>query len=106
MKLRRKLKVVKRRKKNKPLMWRKSLQPPNMHMGNLVFRQPLNPDWTTKVSYKGKTYLMREKKKGNLRLVEKEVELDYRFHMAFQQDFYESVIISKNKPVALSQWID
>jgi hypothetical protein len=31
---------------------------------------------------------------------------DYRFHTAFQQHFYESVIIPKHKPVALSQWID
>jgi hypothetical protein len=32
--------------------------------------------------------------------------LDYRFHTAFQQDFYESEIIPKNKLVALSQWIN
>jgi hypothetical protein len=60
----------------------------------------------SKVSYKGKTNLVREKRKEDSRLVEKEVGLDYRFHTAFQQDFYESVIIPKNKPVALSQWID
>jgi hypothetical protein len=71
-------------------------------MGNPVFRQPLNPDWRAKVSYKGKTDLVREKRKENPRLVEKEAGLDYRFHTAFQQDFYESVIIPKNKSVALS----
>jgi hypothetical protein len=38
-----------------------------------------------------------------LRIVEKEHVIDYRFHTAFQQDFYESVIITKNKPVAISQ---
>jgi hypothetical protein len=75
-------------------------------MGNPVFRQPLNPDWRKKVSYKGKTDLVREKMKENLRLIEKEAGLDYRFHMVFQQDFYESVIIPEHKPVALSQWID
>jgi hypothetical protein len=26
--------------------------------------------------------------------------------MTFQQDFYESVIITKIKPTAISQWID
>jgi hypothetical protein len=41
-----------------------------------------------------------------LRIVEKEPVIDYRFHTVFQQDFYESVIITKNKPVAISQWID
>jgi hypothetical protein len=54
-----------------------------VHMGNPVFRQPLNPNWSAKVSYKGKTDLVREKRKKNPRLVEKEVELDYRFHTAF-----------------------
>jgi hypothetical protein len=54
-----------------------------VHMENQVFRQPLNPDWRAKVSYKGKTDLVRKKWKENLRLVEKEAGLDYRFHMAF-----------------------
>jgi hypothetical protein len=44
-----------------------------------------------------------EKRKENLRLVEKEVEIDYMSHTTFQQDFYESVIIPKNKPVTISQ---
>jgi hypothetical protein len=39
-------------------------------------------------------------------LIEKEPGIDHRFHAAFQQDFYESVIIPKNKPIAISQWID
>jgi hypothetical protein len=39
-------------------------------------------------------------------LIEKEPGIDHRFHTVFQQDFYESVIIPKNKPVAISQWID
>jgi hypothetical protein len=50
--------------------------------------------------------LVREKTKKNPRLVEKEPDIDYKFHMTFQQDFYESVIIAKNKPVTISQWID
>jgi hypothetical protein len=45
---------------------------------------------------------VREKRKENPRLVEKEPSIDYRFHTAFQQDFYESIIITKNKPVAIS----
>jgi hypothetical protein len=47
-----------------------------------------------------------EKRKENLRLVEKEHDIDYRFHTSFQQDFYESMIITKIKPTAISQWID
>jgi hypothetical protein len=55
-----------------------------IHMGTPVFRLPLNPDWREKISYKGKTDLVREKRKENLRLVEKEPSIDYRFHMVFQ----------------------
>jgi hypothetical protein len=76
------------------------------HMGTLTFRLPLNPDWREKINYKGKTDLVREKRKKNPWLVEKELGIDYRFHTTFQQDFYETVIITKTKPVALSQWID
>jgi hypothetical protein len=54
-----------------------------VHMGNPVFRQPLDPNWSAKVSYKGKTDLVREKRKKNPRLVEKKAGLDYRFHTAF-----------------------
>jgi hypothetical protein len=46
------------------------------------------------------------KRKENPKLVEKEPGIDYRFHTAFQRDFYESVIITKTKPAAISQWID
>jgi Leu/Phe-tRNA-protein transferase len=49
---------------------------------------------------------VREKSKENPRLIEKEPDIDYRFHTAFQQDFYESVIITKTNPAAISQWID
>jgi hypothetical protein len=42
------------------------VNPPNyVHMGTPIFRQPLNPDWRGKVSYKGKTELVREKRKEN-----------------------------------------
>jgi hypothetical protein len=74
--------------------------------GTPVFRLPLNPNWREKIRYKGKTDLVREKRKENPRLVEKEPGIDYRFHMAFQHDFYESVIITKIKPATISQWID
>jgi hypothetical protein len=73
-----------------------------MHMGIPIFRQPQNPDWREKISYKGKTDLVREKRKVNSKLVEKEVGIDYMFHTTFQHDFYESVISPKNKWVALS----
>jgi hypothetical protein len=56
-----------------------------------------------KISYKGKIDLVREKRKENPRLVEKESGIDYIFHMAFQQDFYESMIIIKTKPAPISQ---
>jgi hypothetical protein len=36
-----------------------------MHMGTPIFRQPLNPDWRAKINYKGKTDLVREKRKEN-----------------------------------------
>jgi hypothetical protein len=68
-----------------------------------TFRLPLNPDWREKINYKGKTDLVRLKRKENTRLVEKEPGIDYIFHTAFQQNFYESVILTKTKPVALSQ---
>jgi hypothetical protein len=66
-------------------------------------RLPLNPDWREKISYKGKTDLLREKRKENPMPIEKEPSIDYRFHTVFQQDFYESVIITKTKPAAISQ---
>jgi hypothetical protein len=74
-----------------------------IHMGTSTFQLPLNPDWREKISYKGKTDLVREKRKENLRLVEKGPGIKYRSHTAFQQDFYESVIITKTKHVAISQ---
>jgi hypothetical protein len=49
---------------------------------------------------------VREKRKENSSLIGKEPGIDYRFHTAFQQDFYESMIITKIKPMAISQWID
>jgi hypothetical protein len=77
-----------------------------VHMGTPILWQPQNLDCRAKISYKGKTNLVREKRKENPRLVEKEPGIDYRFHTAFQLDFYESVIIPQNKHVAISQWID
>jgi hypothetical protein len=82
------------------------INPPNyVHMGTQIFSQPLNPDWRAKVSYKGKIELVREKRKENPQLQAREAT-NYRFHTFFQQDLYESVIITKGKPVAISQWID
>jgi hypothetical protein len=50
--------------------------------------------------------LVRERRKENLRLDEKEPSIDYTFHTTFQQDIFESVIITMTKPVAISQRID
>jgi hypothetical protein len=76
-----------------------------VHVGTPILRQPLNPDWRAKVSYKGKTELMSEKRKEDPILHARDAT-DYIFHTFFQQDLYESVIITKGKPVAIYQWID
>jgi hypothetical protein len=75
-------------------------------MGTPTFWLPLNLDWRKKIIYKSKIDLVRKKRKENPRLVEKEPCIDYRFHTEFQHDFYESVIITETKPMAISQWID
>jgi hypothetical protein len=82
------------------------IDPPNyVDMGPLVLRAPRNPSWRVKVSYKGKTESVRENRRILARTQPRDV-YDYRFHPLFQQDFYESVIMTKSKPVANSQWID
>jgi hypothetical protein len=73
-----------------------------VHVGTPTFRQPQNPDWREMISYKGKIELVRANMKEDPTLVEKEVGIDYMLHIVFQQDFYESVIIPKGKPVAIS----
>jgi hypothetical protein len=82
------------------------INPPNyVDLGPLVFREPTNRTWRVKVSYKGKTESVR----GNRRILahtQPRDAYDYRFHSLFQQDFYESVIMTKSKPVPNSQWID
>jgi hypothetical protein len=93
-----KRKKEKKRRKKKETFDVEEITPTSYaHMGNPIFRQPMNPNWRAKVSYKGKTDLVKEKRNENLR-----AGLDYRFHTAFQQNFYESVIIPTNKPIALS----
>jgi hypothetical protein len=82
------------------------INPPNYaDMGPLVLRAPTNPSWRVKVSYKGKTESLRENR-GILVLTQPRDACDYTFHSLFQQDFYDSVIMTKSKPVANSQWID
>jgi hypothetical protein len=84
----------------------KEINPPNyIDMRPLVFRAHTNPTWRVKVSYKGKTESVRENRRILTRTQPRDV-YDYRFHSLFQQDFYESVIMTKNKPVTNSQWID
>jgi hypothetical protein len=56
-----------------------------VHMGIPSFQQPQNHGWRQKVSYKGKTEAMREKRKENPRLKQREAT-DYRFHTFFQRD--------------------
>jgi hypothetical protein len=82
------------------------INPPNyVDMGPLVLRAPTNPSWRVKVSYKGKTEYVRENRKI-LAHTQPRDAYDYRFHSRFQQDFYESVIMTKSRPVTNSQWID
>jgi hypothetical protein len=71
----------------------------------LDFRAPMNPTWRVRVSYKGKTKSVRENRMILARTQRRDA-CDYRFHSLFQQDFYESVIMTKSKTVANSQWID
>jgi hypothetical protein len=82
------------------------INPPNyIDMGPLVLREPTNPLWRVKVSYKGKIESVRENRRILTRTQPQDA-YDYRFHTLFQQDFYESAIMTKSKPVANSQWID
>jgi hypothetical protein len=81
------------------------LPPTYVDMGPLMFRVPSNPTWREKIGCKGKTESMREKRNINAHILPRDA-YDYRFHSIFQQDFYETVITPKRKPVANSQWID
>jgi hypothetical protein len=54
----------------------------------------------------GKNRFSEKKRKENPMLVENEPGIDYRFYTVFQQNVYESVIIPKNKLVAILQLID
>jgi hypothetical protein len=82
------------------------INPPNYDdMRPLMLRAPTTPSWRLKVSYKGKTESVRENRRILARTQPRDA-YDYRFHSLFQQDFYESVIMTKSKPVADSQWID
>jgi hypothetical protein len=82
------------------------INPPNyVDMGPLVFRARANPTWRVKINYKGKTESVRENRRI-LACTQPRDAYDYRFHSLFQEDFYESVIKTKSKPVANSQWID
>jgi hypothetical protein len=79
------------------------INPPNyVDMGPLMLRTPTNPSWRVKVSYKGKTESVRENRRIIARTQPQDA-YDYRFHYLFQQDFYESVIMTKSKPEANSQ---
>jgi hypothetical protein len=70
-----------------------------------VFGASINPTWRVKLSYKGKTESVRENRRILTRTQPRDA-YDYRFHFLFQQDFYESVIMTKSKPVANFRWID
>jgi hypothetical protein len=79
--------------------------PNYVNVGPLVFRAPTNSSWRVKVSYKGKTEYVRENMRILARTQPRDA-YDYRFHSLFQQDFYESIIMTKSKLVTNSQWID
>jgi hypothetical protein len=70
-----------------------------------VFRAPTNPTWRVNVSYKGMTESVRENRRILAR-TQPRGAYDYSFHSLFEQDFYESVIMTKSKPVTNSQRID
>jgi hypothetical protein len=53
-------------------------------IGPLMFRVPSNPTWRVKVSYKGKTESMREKRKINARTLPRDA-YDYIFHSLFSR---------------------
>jgi hypothetical protein len=74
-------------------------------IGPLVFRAYTNRTWRVKVSYKGKIESVLENRRILARTQPRDT-YDYRFYSLFQQDFYESVIMAKSKPVANSQLID
>jgi hypothetical protein len=81
------------------------INPPSyVDIGPLDFRAPMNPTWRVRVSYKGKTESVRENRR--LAHTQPQDAYDYRIHSLFEQDFYESVIMTKSKPMANSQWID
>jgi hypothetical protein len=75
--------------------------PSSVDIRHLSFRAPMNPTWRVRVSYKGKTESVRENKRI-LACTQPRDAYDYRFHSLFQQDFYESIIMTKSKPVANS----
>jgi hypothetical protein len=82
------------------------INPPSyVDIGHLGFRAPTNPTWRVRISYKGKTESVRKNRRILARTQPRD-GYDYRFHSLFRQDFYESVIMTKSKPVANSQWID
>jgi hypothetical protein len=78
------------------------INPPSyVDIGPLDFRAPTNPTWRVRVSYKGKPESVRENRRILTRTQPRDA-YDYRFHSLFQQDFYESVIMTKSKPVTNS----
>jgi hypothetical protein len=82
------------------------INPPSyVDIGPFDFSAPANPTWRVRVSYKGKTESVRKNRRILARTQHRD-DYDYIFHSLFQQDFYESVIMTKSKPVANSQWID
>jgi hypothetical protein len=79
--------------------------PNNVDIGPFVFSAPAKHTCRVKVSYKGKTKSVRENRRI-LPHTKPQDAYNYRFHSLFQQYFYESVIMTKSKSVANSQWID
>jgi hypothetical protein len=78
------------------------INPPSyIDIGHLGFRAPMNPTWRARVSYKGKTESVRKNRRIFSRTQPRDA-YDYKFLSLFQQDFYESVIMTKSKLVVNS----
>ena len=53
----------------------------------------------------GTTKAARRERRVDPRFIARSA-IDHRFHTLFQQDYYTSVILTKNPIVSVSQWID
>ena len=57
------------------------------------------------IKAKGMIVVVRELREQDPRVLSR-TALYYRFHNMFQQDFYETMILTRDDKVSRSQWID